>query len=229
MTVRAGREPLLRLAGSWYGGAEPHMSVDLTQLLTPAHTALVTQECQRGVIGDRSVLPELARAAAPIVPQVAALARVARRAGVRVVHCTALRRADGLGSSSNARLFVATRKSPVPMVPGSPQAEVLPEIGLAESDLVVPRFHGLSPMHGTELDPILRNLGIRTIVAVGVSVNLALTNLVFDAVNAGYQVVVPRDAVAGLPPAYVDAVFEHTLGLVATVTTTADVVAAWTG
>ena len=47
--------------------------------------------------------------------------------------------------------------------------------------------------------------------------------------NAGYQVVVPRDAVAGLPPAYVEAVFEHTLGLVATITATADVVAAWNG
>ena len=121
----------------------------------------------------------------------------------------------------------ATRKSPVPMTPGSPQAEVLPEIGVAESDLVVPRLHGLSPMHGTELDPILRNLGVRTIVAVGVSVNLALTNLVLDAVNAGYQVVVPRDAVAGLPPAYVEAVFEHTLGLVATITTAAEVVSLW--
>ena len=203
------------------------MPLDITQLLTPAHTALVTQECQRGVIGDRSVLPEMAKAAAPIVPRVAALARVARSVGARVVHCTALRRADGLGSSSNARLFAATRKSPVPMTPGSPQAEVVPEIGVAESDLVVPRFHGLSPMHGTELDPILRNLGIRTVVAVGVSVNLALTNLVLDAVNAGYQVVVPRDAVAGLPAAYVEAVFEHTLGLVATITTTAQIVSVW--
>ena len=54
---------------------------------------------------------------------------------------------------------------------------------------------------GTELDPVLRNLGIRTIVAAGVSVNVALTNLVFDGVNVGYQVVVPRDAVAGLPAA----------------------------
>jgi len=179
------------------------------------------------VIGDRYVLPEMARAAAPIVPRVAELARVARSVGARVVHCTALRRADGLGSSTNARLFAATRKSPVPMTPGSPQAEVLPEIGVAESDLVVPRFHGLSPLHGTELDPILRNLGIRTVVAVGVSVNLALTNLVLDAVNAGYQVVVPRDAVAGLPPAYVEAVFEHTLGLVATITTTAQIVSVW--
>src|SRR5262249_59077898 len=110
--------------------------------------------------------------------------------------------------------------------PGSPEAEIVPEIAVAASDFVVPRMHGVSPMHATELDPILRNLGVRTIVAVGVSVNIALTNLVFDAVNAGYQVVVPRDAVAGLPADYVDAVFANTLALIATPTTTAHLVAA---
>ena len=64
---------------------------------------------------------------------------------------------------------------------------------------------------------------------MGVSLNVAITNLTFDAVNAGYVVVIPRDAVAGTPPDYVEAVFEHTLGIVATVTTTNDVVDAWTG
>lgn len=201
------------------------MPIDLAALVAPAHTALVTQECQRGVIGDRSLLPALAAAAAPIVPQIVRLSDAGRRAGVRLVHCIAVRRADGRGSSRNARLFMATRGSP--MIAGSPETEVLPEIGVGEADIVVPRTHGLSPMHGTELDPILRNLGVRTIVAVGVSINIALTNLVFDAVNAGYQVVVPRDAVAGLPAAYVDAVFEHSLGVVATVVTTEALTALW--
>jgi nicotinamidase-related amidase len=95
--------------------------------------------------------------------------------------------------------------------------------------VVLPRHHGLSPFEGTELDSLLRNEGIRTIVAVGVSVNVAIINLTFDAVNSGYVVVIPRDAVAGTPPDYVDAVFQHTLGIVATVTTTADVVDAWAG
>jgi len=203
------------------------VAVDLVRLLAPTETALVMNECQRGVVGDQSVLPELAQAAAAILPNVARLAAAARRAGATVVHTTAVRRADGRGSNVNARLFMATRRSPRPMLPGSPAAEVVPEIGVAETDLVLPRMHGVSPMHGTELDAVLRNLGVRTIVAAGVSVNVALTNLVFDAVNAAYQVVVPRDAVAGLPAAYVDAVFEHTLGLLATLTTTADVVRAW--
>ncbi len=205
------------------------MPIDLALLLAPAHTALVANECQRGVVGDRSLLPELARAAATMVPNVALLAAAARRAGAAVVHTTAIRRVDGRGASTNARLFMATQRTGRAVAPGSAEAEIVPEIPVAESDLVVPRLHGVSPMHATELDPILRNLGVRTIVAVGVSVNIALTNLVFDAVNAGYQVVVPRDAVAGLPVDYVDAVFTHTLGLLATVTTTADVVAVWEG
>jgi hypothetical protein len=37
----------------------------------------------------------------------------------------------------------------------------------------------------------------------------------------------PRDAVAGVPEEYVDEVFRHTLSLVATVTTAAEIVAAW--
>src|SRR5437667_4672824 len=130
------------------------MAVDLSALLAPPHAALVANECQRGVLGGHSPLPGLARAAGPVVPAVARLGAAARRAGVPVVHTTAVRRADGRGSNQNARLFMATRRSPKPMAPGTPQAEIVPEIGVAESDLVLPRLHGLSPMSGTELDPV---------------------------------------------------------------------------
>ena len=71
------------------------------------------------------------------------------------------------------------------------------------------------------------NHGIQTLVGVGVSVNVAITNLTFDAVNSSYQVVLPRDAVAGTPSEYVDMVFQHTLRNVATVVTTDDVVKVW--
>ena len=48
-----------------------------------------------------------------------------------------------------------------------------------------------------------------------------------DAVNAAYRVVVPRDAVAGIPTDYADAIVDNTISLLATVTTTADLLAAW--
>jgi nicotinamidase-related amidase len=205
------------------------MAPDLAELVAPGHTALVTQECQRGVIGADSPLPELAKAARPMIPNVARLVQAARVAGVPVVHCTAERRADGRGANHNARIFRYMAKAPVTLLPGSPAAQLVPEIEVAPEDLVLPRLHGVSPFQGTELDFVLRNLGVTTIVGVGVSVNVAIQNLAFDAVNACYRVVIPRDGVAGVPDAYVDAVFEHTLAVVATVTTTAELVGAWGG
>jgi hypothetical protein len=41
--------------------------------------------------------------------------------------------------------------------------------------------------------------------------------------------VLPRDGVAGFPKAYVEAVFENTLGAITTLCTTADLVDAWKG
>lgn len=203
------------------------MPIDLASLLDPAHTALVTQECQNGVIGERSALPQLAEAAAPIRPNLRRLAEAARAAGVPVLHCTAERRADAKGSNTNARLFLAVRKSPVTLLPGSVEASVIPELGPEPGDLNLTRLHGLGPLAGTDLDPVLRNLGVTTIVGVGVSVNVGMTNFVMDAVNLGYQFVLPRDAVAGLPAAYADAVIDNTLALLATLTTTEAVVALW--
>jgi len=202
--------------------------IQLSELVAPGHTALVTQECQNGVIGEQAVFPELALAArAGMIGNVARLAKAARASGVPVFHCLALRRADGLGSSNNARIFGAARKSGVVLSPGSSAAEVVPEIGVEDTDIVLTRYHGLGPMGGTDLDSVLRSLGVTTVVGVGVSVNVGMTNFTMDAVNAGYQFVLPRDAVAGVPSSYADAVIENTLSLLATVVTTDDIVAAW--
>jgi nicotinamidase-related amidase len=202
--------------------------MDLEQLIDPGHTALVTQECQNGVIGAGAVLHELAEEAQRVaVPNIALLARVARAASLPVVHCLAVRRADDKGSNTNARLFTATRKLGIRLEPGSREAEPIPELDVQPDDVVLQRYHGIGPMGGTDLDAVLRNLGVRTIVGVGVSVNIAITNFVMDAVNHGYEFVLPRDAVAGVPAAYADAVIDNTLSLLATITSTDAVVAAW--
>lgn len=207
------------------------MPLDLKELVAPDHTALVLQEVQNGVVGEPSALPVLAAEAAKVglLEHCRQLAGAARAAGVPVVHCTAETRADGLGANRNARLFMGVKKSPVPLTPGTPAVQPCPEIGLEPSDLVLPRYHGLGPMTGTQLDSVLRNLGVTTIVGVGVSLNVGMPNFAFDAVNRGYQFVMPRDAVAGVPAEYADAMLENTMSLVATLTTTTAVVAAWGG
>ena len=203
------------------------MALDLRKLVNPAHTVLVTQELQRGVMGDLSQLPDLAENARPLLPKMAALVRAARGAGVQIVHCVAAQRADGRGGNRNARIFQYMAKTEMRLVEGSDAAAIVPEIEVRDEDIVMSRLHGLSPFQGTELDFVLRNLGVRTLVGIGVSVNVAIQNLAFDAVNSGYQVVLPRDAVAGFPRSYVDAVFVNTLGAVATLVSSDDLLAAW--
>jgi biuret amidohydrolase len=202
------------------------MSSALAQLAAPAHTAVVTQECQRAVIGPDAGLAVLAEEARRVaLPNIVRLLPAARAAGVHVVHCLVQKRPDGLGSNHNAKIFAIG--GDVDITPGTAGAALLPELGPEPSDLVLSRWHGVGPMGGTDLDAVLRNLGVSTIVVVGVSLNIAIPNVVMDAVNAAYRVVVPRDAVAGVPADYGEAIIANTLSLLATITTTDDLLQAW--
>jgi nicotinamidase-related amidase len=201
---------------------------DVFDLVDPEHTALVTSEVQENVVGHLTRLPALAASveAAGVLDKIAALCRMAREVDVPVLHCTTESRPDRLGSNHNARLFALARRAGPPR-PGSRAFDVHAAVGVEPTDFVLPRLHGLSPMAGTSLDAILRNIGVTTIVATGVSVNVALTGFTFDSVNLGYQLVLVRDATAGVGDEYVESVYENTLSLLATVTTTDDVLDAW--
>ncbi|WP_329245479.1 cysteine hydrolase [Streptomyces sp. NBC_01478] len=197
----------------------------LSEILDTVSTALLTVECQQGVVGPDSALPELALAArsSGALANVARLVAAAHESGVQVIHAIAERRPDGRGANRNARLFRAAERLPVQQLSGTTAVRVAPPIEVAEEDFVVRRLHGLSPLHGTEVDALLRNLGCRTLIVTGVSANVAIPNTVFDAVNRGYTVVVPGDAIAGVPAEYTPAMIRNTLALVATVATTDEV------
>ncbi|MER7396786.1 isochorismatase family protein [Streptomyces sp. NPDC000151] len=201
----------------------------LVEQLDPGTTALLTVECQNGVVGPDSALPELAEAArtSGALAKVARLTAAAHEAGVQVLHAVAERRPDGRGSNGNARLFRAAGQLPVQQLTGTTAVRIADPVPVSEDDLIVRRLHGLSPIAGTEVDALLRNLGVRNVVVVGVSANVAIPNAVFDAVNLGYTAVVPADAIAGVPAEYTPAMVRNTLSLVATVTSTDAVLTCW--
>ncbi|MFE7547583.1 cysteine hydrolase [Streptomyces gardneri] len=190
---------------------------------------LLTVECQRGVVGTESALPELAAVArsSGALRNVARLVAAAHEADVQVIHAVAERRPDGRGANTNARLFRAAARLPVQQHSGSTAVRIAEPIEVADEDIVVRRLHGLSPLAGTDVDALLRNLGCRTLIVTGVSANVAVPNAVFDAVNRGYTVVVPGDAIAGVPADYTPAMIRNTLALVATITTTDEVLGCW--
>jgi nicotinamidase-related amidase len=205
------------------------MPRDLDRLLDPGHTAVLTMELQRGVVGDTAAIPDLAAevAARDVVARAATVVRAARAVGARVVHCTAELRRDGAGSTENSPLMRAlARKGSRPLA-GTDAALLVPELGPEDTDVLVPRGHGLTPFPGTGLDQLLRNLGVRTIVATGVSLNIGVTGLVMVAVDLGYEVVVATDAVAGLPGEYADAVLQHTIAPLATRATATEIADVW--
>ncbi len=188
--------------------------------------AVVVNECQRGSIGDLALWPALRDAAAPIVPVIARLLDAARAADVPVVHVLGGKREDLRGANDNAPLFAAARRSGGLRL-GTAAVELVPELGPADTDIIEWKVPGLSPFPVTGIDPILRNLGADTIVVCGVSLNAAIPSIAFDAVNRGYQVIVPSDAVAGVPAEYGAAVLQHTLSLVARILPADELVDMW--
>jgi nicotinamidase-related amidase len=205
------------------------MAINLKELLDPSRAALLIMECQEGIIGAGSGrLNALGEAVARhrTVEHIARALGAARQAQVRVFYLTVARRADNGGATANCLLLALGRKG-TPLLPGSPQQAIVSALAPQAGDYIINRFHGVTPFHATELDQLLRNLGVRTVVATGVSVNIGITGLTIEAVNCGYQVVIPRDAVAGTPDDYVNSVCENTLRLLATITTVDEIVQTW--
>ncbi len=199
------------------------------QLPGPDGAAVVTMELERGVVGDLATLPDLAIAAAER-GTLAACGRLvdgARGASVPVVHAVARWRADRRGTVANTPLAAALTRLPDQILEGTDAVAPVPELGDTSGDLVSARSHGLTPFTGTDLDPLLRSLGTSTVVACGVSLNVGVLGLCLTAADLGYRVVVPTDAVVGVPAAYGDEVVRSTLAVVATLTTVDDLLAAW--
>jgi nicotinamidase-related amidase len=190
--------------------------------------AILTNECQRGAIGDLALWPALVESATPMIPKLARLLDAARAHRIPVIHCVAIRRVDLRGANTNAPLFEVANRSGG-LREGTPSVELMHELGPAHGDLVFPKTHGVASLGSTGVDAALRNLGVDEIILTGVSLNVAIPALAFEAVNRGYRVTIPRDAVAGVPPDYAEQMLEHSLALVATLATVDELIGAWPG
>lgn len=188
--------------------------------------ALLINECQNGMVNpavaanDGLVLEATSR---DIVARIASLASVCRERGVPVVHNTIVPRADYVGTRASCLLLGSLVKSAV-VVEGSPGADIHPALGPEAGDIVVQRVHGLSPFHGTELEPVLRDLEVQTVIVVGVSTNVGVPGACLEAINRGFTAVVAEDATAGAWQEAHEFQVRHTLPLLASVSTVAEII-----
>ena len=118
-----------------------------------------------------------------IVPQTVKLVNGARKANVPVIFC------------NDAHLGVdhELKHWGVHAMAGTHGAEVIPELNVGETDYVISkrRFSGF--FH-TDLDLLLRELKVDTVVVVGLQAHICVQHTVADAYYLGYKVIVPKDA-----------------------------------
>jgi nicotinamidase-related amidase len=196
--------------------------------LTGSATALVLIECQNGIVGADGALPELAAAAAPILPVLARLADGVRAAGGLVVHLIYVPALGNRSSNRKPLLFEHVLKLMQDWTPEHPATQVVDEIGVDPRDLVLPRHSGMSPTYNTELFAVLRNAGYDSVILGGVSLNVAIPVVATQAADEGFTVIVPVDGVAGTPADHAASMLRYTVSFLAHLARSTDIVAAFT-
>lgn len=119
-----------------------------------------------------------------IVPHVAKLLDAARKKGVPVIFCN-----DAHLKGIDHEL----KKWGDHAIAGTEGAKVIPELKQCESDYVVPKRRYSGFFH-TDLDLLLRELGIDTVIMTGLHAHMCVRHTSADAYQLGYNVVVASDA-----------------------------------
>ena len=207
----------------------PRPTRSLAEIVAPGRCALLFIEAQRGILGVASGVPALAEAARSTgaIANMARLAEAARAAGVPVVHGPTGHFPGPFGRAHNTPISLLVPEAGTPAATDPTFADPIEELGPEAGDAIVVRPYGLSHLTTTHLDAMLRAQCIDTVVVAGVSLNVAVTNLVLELGHRAYRVVVPSDAVVGFPVEYGEQVVRYTLRMLATIATTGELVAAW--
>ena len=118
-----------------------------------------------------------------IVPATAELLNAARAKGVPVIFC------------NDAHLPGIDRELQIwgdHAIAGTKGAEVIPELELCEKDYVVPKRR-YSGFFQTDLDILLKELGVKTVIVTGLHAHMCVRHTSADAYCLGYDVVAAKE------------------------------------
>jgi maleamate amidohydrolase len=125
------------------------------------------------------------------VEAIARLLGVFRRAGLPVVFTTVCY--DDAGKAA-AAVFIEKIPALLVLEPGSDWVEIDPRIAPAEGEPVLSKYFA-SAFFGTALADLLASAGSDTVVVTGASTSGCVRATALDALQHGFRVVVPREAV----------------------------------
>jgi nicotinamidase-related amidase len=215
-------------------GKEHDTGDQFEDYLDPSKTAVISIDLHRGHLDESPDCPCPAPRARAIVKPVDAFHDKARALGIPIIHVRSVLRKGGAddlkGIPAAWRRTFPLHVGPIPgsdqhAIEGSPWTEFVTKV--EADDLIVETKRRLSAFYPTDLDFLLRNMRVETVVFDGGFTDCCVLNSSFDANNRNYRVIVARDLVAGtddnLEAAALAMVSLH-LGLVAD---SADLLAEW--
>ncbi|CAN7269295.1 cysteine hydrolase [Pseudorhodoferax sp. LjRoot39] len=172
--------------------------------LDPATTAVISIDMHRGHLEDSPDCPCPAPRARDVVAPIDVFHRAARALAVPIVHVKSVLRPGGAddlaGIPAAWRRTFPLHVGAIPNVDahaieGSRWTEWVTEV--LPQDLRVENKRRLSAFYPTDLDFLLRNQRISTVVLDGGFTDCCVLNTAFDANNHNYRVIVLRDLVRG--------------------------------
>jgi nicotinamidase-related amidase len=161
-----------------------------------------------------------------IIAKLAALTSAARARGVPVLYINFCGK-PGF-PRPNTRLHRLSGSKPR-LVEGTWGVKVHEALTPEPQDFVLERTVGVDGSYGTQLYPVLRQLGRTTMLMTGVSTNLAVEGIVRGSVNRGFDVVVIEDCCASYPDEWHRFAIDNIMPLLATVTSSDAVLVALGG
>src|SRR6266852_2744053 len=161
-------------------------------VIDPRKTAMIVVDMQNDFVASGAALET--PAARQVVPRIAEALRVCRNAGIKIIYTAHVHRRDGcdMGLFDDLHPPIANRDA---LVDGTPGVEVYPDLAPAPGEHVIKK-HRYSGFFGTDLDIILQEWGIDTVIISGTTTENCCHATARDAMFRNYRVVFLSDATA---------------------------------
>ena len=159
--------------------------------IDPSKTAMIVVDMQNDFVAPGA--PMQSPAGLAMVPHLQRALACCRESGIPVIYTAHVHRPDGcdLGLLGHAPPIARGDA----LVAGSAGAAIFPEIAPRDDEIVIPK-HRFSAFYGTDLEIILRGLGVTTVVITGVTTENCCHATARDAFFRDFQVVFLSDATA---------------------------------
>jgi len=180
------------------------LSAGYKEFIDPQHTAIISIDMHEGHLSEDTQCPCPAPRAREIVRPINAFHASARKLNIPIIHVRSVLRRGGVddvnGIPSAWRKAFSLHVGPIHnadehAIEGTRWTEFATQV--SDRDIIVSGKRRLSPFFATDLDFLLRQMGIKRVVLNGGLADSCVLNAAFDASNLSYRVVVLRDLVRG--------------------------------